>query len=237
MARTKLDSALLEKMAAKLKKKDIQLVRQGIASRAARWNVSSEAAQILWAKELGIGTAFAQRRLDPFVQQQIASRATSTVAANGARVRSSGAANVRAPRQPSPLQATIDLLLSDEELKNRCADLLKARRSFDRVFREATVVLDDRLKRLGGIKGKVNLAEVVARTLHPQKGVLRLSPHDDEQQGLFDLVRGLVAAFRNPAHHSLNDRLTREDALRFCGFIDSLLALLGKATVVARPTS
>lgn len=230
MASTRLDPALLEKLATRIKKTP-QYVREQISRRAARLNIASEAAQVLWAKEFGIGTAAFQRRLDPHIQQQIASAGPAKVATNGAASRRTGVKVARPPRWPSPIRAAIEFLLSDEELKRRCADLLRARKSFDRVFREATVVLDNRLKLLAQIRGKVNPAELVAKTLHPDRAILVVSEHRDEQQGFFELVKGLMAAFRNPAHHSLNDQLTREEALRFCGFIDSLLSILGRARV------
>ncbi len=141
----------------------------------------------------------------------------------------------KAARPVSGLRAAIDYLLSDDELKRRCTSLLTAKHSFDRVFREATTVLDDRLKKLAQIKGKINPDALVAKTLHPSKAILVVSEHDDEQEGFFNLVKGLMAAFRNPTHHSLNDKLTREDALRFCGFIDALLTLLGQAQVNLPP--
>ena len=72
MAKTRLDAALLTKISKQIGKKE-QYVREQISRRASRRNIASEAAQILWAKELGFGTAAAQRRLDPHVQQQIAS--------------------------------------------------------------------------------------------------------------------------------------------------------------------
>lgn len=89
----------------------------------------------------------------------------------------------------------------------------------------------NRLKRLSGVKGKVNPGELVAKVLHPRAAILIVSENQDEQQGFFEICKGMMAAFRNPAHHSLNHKLTREDALRFCGFVDSLLGLLKQARV------
>lgn len=231
MPKTRLDIALLEKVATRTKKTE-QYVREQISRRASRQGIASEAALIIWAKELGFGTAAAQRHLDPHIQQQITSAQSTRGSSNRGRT-DTATRGEQQSRVPSPLRAALELLLSDEELKTRCADLLMARKSFDRVFREATVVLDARLKELGGIKGKVNPAELVARVLHPSKAVLVVSEYPDEQKGFFDLFSGLMAAFRNPAHHSINNKLTREDALRFCGFVDSLLTILGKARVNA----
>ncbi len=229
MPRTRLNRGLLTKVANRTKKTE-QYVREQVSRRASRRGIASEAALVLWAKELGFGTAAAQRHLDPHVQQQI-SAAGLLGRPSAATHKDSAARGEQTPRVQSPLRASIDLLLSDQELKTRCADLLMARKSFDRVFREATVVLDARLKELGRIKGKINPAELVARVLHPSKAVLLVSDYPDEQKGFFDLFSGLMAAFRNPAHHSINNKLTREDALRFCGFVDSLLTILGKARV------
>jgi hypothetical protein len=230
MARTQLNLALLGKVAKKIGKSQ-QYVREQISKRASRHNIASEAQLIIWAKSLGFGTVAAQRSLDPHIQQQIASAGVISQSASDGTRRHGKAMSVVPVRTVSALKASIEYLLSDQELKTRCADLLMARKSFDRVFREATVVLDARLKQLAKIKGKVNPAELVARVLHPNKAILIVSDYPDEQKGFFELFSGLMAAFRNPAHHSLNDKLTREDALRFCGFVDSLLAILGKAKV------
>jgi hypothetical protein len=56
-------------------------------------------------------------------------------------------ASTPAKRRLQPITAaTIKTFLQDGQLRARCADLLRARGHFDRVFREATTVLDDRLK-------------------------------------------------------------------------------------------
>lgn len=231
MTTTRLDPSLLDKLVEKIGK-PLQYVREQISKRAAKQGIASEAAQILWAKEFGIGTNAFQRRLDPHIQEQVRAGLPSLFASpTPAPKRNSNPGDAKASRPVSPLRAAIDYLLSDEELKRRCADLLTARGSFDRVFREATTVLDDRLKKLAQIKGKINPAELVAKVLHPRTPILVVSDYTDEQQGFYSICSGLMAAFRNPTHHALNDKLTREDALRFCGFIDALLTILKQARV------
>ncbi|HAF23506.1 MAG TPA: hypothetical protein DCK93_11465, partial [Blastocatellia bacterium] len=154
MGRTQLDATLLKKMATKIGKTE-QYVREQISRRASRKNIASEAAQITWAKELGFGTATAQRRLDPHIQHQIvAVPVQGPASANGRRPSLTGRGTARKATGAATLSAAIDLLLSDQELKQRTSDLLKARRNFDRVFREATTVFDDRLQRLAQITGK-----------------------------------------------------------------------------------
>lgn len=58
-------------------------------------------------------------------------------------------------------------MLEDSDLEKRCGDLLKGRGPYDRVVREATTVLDDRLKELGGIKGYMKPVDVVEKVLIP----------------------------------------------------------------------
>ncbi len=231
MGATRLDPSLLDKLV-KRTRKPIKYVREQISKRAAKHSISAEAALILWAKEFGIGTATFQRRLDPHLQEQVRAGLPAFFTAPAPTVRRNGKEKRRKGARPvSGLRAAIDYLLSDEELKRRCGDLLTASGSFDRIFREATTVLDDRLKRLAQIKGHIDPAILVAKVLHPNNAILVVSDHTNEQDGMFSIAKGLMLAFRNPAHHSLNDKLTREDALRFCGFIDAMLTLLGKARV------
>src|SRR5438445_2019553 len=164
MGATRLDPALLDKLVKKTGK-SLQYVREQISKRAARQGISSEAAMVLWAKEFGIGTGTFQRRLAPHLQNEVRAGlpdlftgpAPSSNKGNG-KAKAHGA-----PRPVSGLRAAIEYLLSDEELKRRCTMLLTAKHSFDRAFREATTVLDDRLKKLAQIKEKINPDALVAK--------------------------------------------------------------------------
>ena len=124
-----------------------------------------------------------------------------------------------------------EYLIHDSELSARVIDLLKARGKYDRVFREATTVLDHRIKLLSGIKG--NPLQVIPRAINPEpsKAVLEFSNEASQQEGFFNIYKGIFLAFRNATHHELTDKFTREDALKFCGFVDLLLLALSQATV------
>jgi Protein of unknown function (Hypoth_ymh) len=74
---------------------------------------------------------------------------------------------------------------------------------------------------------------VVGKVLNPQRAIIRVSTETAEQDGMFSICKGLTLAFRGPLHHALRDDLTRADALKFCGFIDHLLAILDKAASVS----
>src|SRR6185312_2278734 len=114
MARTKLDTGLLTKIASRLGKTE-QYVREQISRRASRHNIASEAAQVLWAKELGFGTATMQRGLDAHIQQQIIAVASVETRSNGRRPTPGREAAVRRASTTEMLSAAIDLLLSDSE--------------------------------------------------------------------------------------------------------------------------
>jgi len=231
MPQSHLDQKLLKKLAEKIGK-PVQYAREQISKRASRQAISAEAAQILWAKEFGLGTAHFQRSLPPHVQDQILNNRPQvpTKQTNASQLLSRTKSSTK-PRLETSLRLTIELLLSDKELKERCADLLKARSKFDRVFREATTVLDHRLKILGNVKTRMNPIDLTGKVLNsnPTRALLVVSDDGDQQEGLYSLCKGLFLAFRNPAHHHLSDKVTREDALRFCGFVDLVLAILAQA--------
>jgi len=130
-----------------------------------------------------------------------------------------------------PVRAAVDTLLSDTELRKRCSDLLKGRGPYDRAVREATTILDHRLKKLGGITAYMNPADVVGKVLSPDlnKAIVKVSTAAAEQEGMFNICRGLTLAFRGPLHHTLKDHMTRPEALKFCGFVDTLLGVFTEA--------
>lgn len=135
-------------------------------------------------------------------------------------------------KEKSELSILISALIQDPILKKRCADLLRARASYDRVFREATTILEDRIKRISGIKS-MKPAALVSRALNPnpQKAVIVVSDESFEQEGFHGICKGIVLTFRDTTHHELTDKFSREDALKFCGFIDSLLGIIGRAEI------
>jgi len=227
---TRLDQDLLLKIARK-RNKSKKYVREQVSKQASRLSVCSEAALILWAKKLGIGTATAQRRLEPHMQEQVR-QALPIVFADSAQKRSSQTRPGKAPtRSRDPTGLAIDYLLSDGDLKSRCKDLLRGRRHFDRVLREATTVLESRIKSLAGITSRMAPADLVSKAINPNpaKAILVLSDDKSQQEGLHGICKGTVLAFRNRAHHELNDKVTQQDALKFCAFVDMLLGLLAKA--------
>ncbi len=231
MGKPRLNPELLKKLAQKTAESE-QYLREQISRRAGRLGISSPAAQVAWAKEEGIGVTRFLNKLPPEVREEVRSVSVSSsvprrphaAATNGAR---------QQPRKTEPITpATIDALLQDQQLRGRCKDLLRAKKHFDRVFREATTVLDDRLKAKSGERN-MNPVNLVGKVLNPdpQKAIIVVSTNADEQRGFHAMCQGVMLSFRNKTHHELSDKFTREDALKFCGFIDSLLAVIGQANI------
>ena len=228
----KLDSNLLDKMQAKTRKSK-QYLREQVSRRASRNAISSVAAQLLWARELGIGITSVLDRAGPSVRDEV------RLIPNGRSVSpivTRTAPNNSRHKKGLNLGLAVDFLLRDSELHDRCRDLLTARKHYDRALREATTVLDDRLKKLSGISN-MNPADLVGKVLNPDpaKAVIVLSAENREQEGFFLICKGLMQTARNTSHHKLTDAFTQADALSFCGFVDTLLAVLGQGQIYGEP--
>lgn len=110
--------------------------------------------------------------------------------------------------------------IRDAELRSRCADLLSAPANFDRVINQATQVLEDRIRRKWNPSASQTGPNLVRAALpqNPQAGSLVVSDSAEEQEGIGHIGAGLMLAFRNPTHHHLTDKFSRENALKVCAF-------------------
>ncbi len=121
--------------------------------------------------------------------------------------------------------------IDDEELKARCSDILSSPGPFDRVINQATLVLEDRIRAKGKADRSLIGANLVNKVLNSDssKTVLKISDNDEEHEGVCHICRGIMLAFRHPTHHYLTDKYSREDALKFCAFVDNILQLIDRA--------
>jgi hypothetical protein len=185
--------------------------------------------QIIWARELGFGITLPLRKLPPHSQTEVRSGIPKPGSAKSAKSEGETSITSSQSRAIDPIGNSIDLLIVDDELRNRCKDLLRSRTRQDRVFREATVVLEDRIRRISGITERMHPAALVSRAINPDlaKTILIYSSEAGEQQGFHNVCHGIVLTFRDRAHHGIDDKVQREEAFKFCLFIDLLLSMLG----------
>lgn len=127
--------------------------------------------------------------------------------------------------------------IQDVSLKSRCSDLLSADKHFDRVINQATQVFEERIRELSELGAKTGAALVDEAISGTPDKIIRFSEDPLEHRGYFFICKGIVDAFRNPTHHRIIDTITREDALKFCGFIDTMLGILNRCTVVNNKTT
>jgi uncharacterized protein (TIGR02391 family) len=230
MAKQRLDPRLLAKLAKKTGK-SAKYLREQISRRSGRQGISSEAALVLWCRRAGIGATTFLNKQPTFVRDEVRTSASSSSATTMYDHAEKAQSRTKNSRRKPGFGPVVDVVLEDQQLRDRCRDLLTARKNFDRAFREATTVFDDRLKKVSGIQ-KMNPQDLIGKALNPdpQKAVLEVSTERQEQEGFYSMCKGIMLTFRNRTHHSLSDKMTRQDAIKFCGFVDSLLAILGQAT-------
>ncbi len=220
----------MTKLAKKLGKSSTAGVNKLVYNRASRQGISSEAALIQLARQHGIGTAKYQGKLDPTKQAEARThlpimlgsgthRGTATKPGRKGSVVSAKAAH----------KAAVASLIHDDELRERCADLLMAPKHFDRAINQATLVLEDRIRNKAQPPTKLVGENLVGFSFNEDlaKTLLQVSSGEsDDQRGFTQILRGIVPTFRNRTHHHVTASFSREDAMRVCGFIDVLLRIV-----------
>jgi uncharacterized protein (TIGR02391 family) len=190
---------------------------------------------VLLARENGIGAATYQRKLDPAKQSEIRESLPMTFGVEKARTTNNGGAGRRAgaksagPSKRAKLRGVVEYIVQDPELQSRCADILLASANFDRPVNQATLVLEDRIRRKAEPPKKLVGENLVNYAFNEDinRAVLSVASNDpDDQRGFTQILRGVVPAFRNRTHHHLTNTFSREEALRVCGFIDVLLRVV-----------
>lgn len=132
----------------------------------------------------------------------------------------------RLKRELDLAKRSVPSLIRDPELKRRCEDLLRAEGHYDRVFREACVILEDRVRVAAGLPRSLSGVPVMEQAFSPKGGPLQLSSDPNEQRGAMELFRGVSAFFRNVVGHHVADTYTLDDALRFVAWVDLLLGMV-----------
>lgn len=204
--------------------------------RIGRAGISMEAAEAALRALMEDGLVEREERPGPLLKAglRLTSSGRDRADAGAARQRPSDgwreAARLR--RELEIAKSDAHALIRDEELRRRCLDLLAAEGDYDRVLREACVVLEDRVRDAIGASPEL-VGTVLMERAFGTNGALRMSLVPAEQVGAMQMFRGLVAFFRNPSGHRLRDDVERDHALRVVVWIDLLLALMEEARVLA----
>jgi len=128
------------------------------------------------------------------------------------------------------LSLTADVTNLDNEIRARCLPILDAGNAnpklWDSIVRTATVVLEERLRDIGGITDPSRVGQGLVNDVFGQHGTLaERFTVDSERQGYRDLYAGVVGAFRNPYGHRFVDPAP-EDGGAFLVFVNLLLKML-----------
>lgn len=122
----------------------------------------------------------------------------------------------------------------DNDLKERCIDLISADNHYDRVFNQATQVLENCIKIKSNLSNtKLIGMNLVSKAIHSKldQTILVFSDDESEQEAWAALFKGIIGVYRNPSHHGFKFECTREDAIKFCSYIDLLIKELNKCYV------
>lgn len=238
MARPRvLDQGIMLKIAKKTGKDGLAPVNSMVSRRAAKFGISCEAALVILAREHGIGTSIYQRGLEATKQAEIRAALPSAppfINGNSQRARVVRVAAMGTGKKAAR-KAAIEDLIQDSELKDRCCDILLASANFDRPVNQATLVLEDRIRKKAQPPQGLVGANLVGYAFNEDLSttVLRVAGGDpDDQRGFTQIMRGIVPAFRNKTHHHIINNFSRQEALRVCGFIDVLLRVVDQSVKI-----
>lgn len=236
MGKRILDPKIIEKLC-KATKLQPNAIRVKISQLASRKRVASEVALVILASQHGIGTAVFQRSLDPGMQSAIryALDAAAPAAHRSRSPRAGKAVEQRSTSRREILKGIIDLLINDHQLRSKCGDILLARSNYDRPINQATLVLEDRIRKKVKPPTTMFGENLVNYAFNEKLEKTRLqvaSAQAEEQRGITIILRGFVPAFRNTTHHHIVDTFSQEDAIRSCAFIDLLLRVIDCTKVV-----
>lgn len=140
------------------------------------------------------------------------------------------------PKEPTPV-----LVIKDDELRQRCSDLLSASGNYDRVIREATTVLEDRIRnkcphavlaRLIPQSADQSGENLVNKIFAPDNPVLSISDNKNKRIAFHRIMLGVISYLRNPSHHRLDPSTEWSWAWSTVGFIDTLLLEINSCVVV-----
>lgn len=161
----------------------------------------------------------------------------TTITAYANRVLGTLESGLWPPKQPEPV-----LIIKDAQLQDYCSDLLQAPGAYDRVIREATTVLEDRMRQKCGHELMAQLipnandqtGENLVNTLFsPDNTVLSISEDRHQRIRFHRVLLATVSYLRNPYHHHIDLTTEWSWAWSTVGFIDRLLAEI-EACVLTR---
>lgn len=141
-------------------------------------------------------------------------------------------------KEPKPV-----LVIMDSGLRSRCLDLLRAQTAYDRVIREATTVLEDRIRskpphatlaRLIPQANDQTGENLVNTLLSPDNPVLVVSSEKQKRVAFHRIMLGVFSYLRNPYHHKLDPLTEWSWAWSTIGLIDRLLVEIEGCSVNER---
>lgn len=134
--------------------------------------------------------------------------------------------------ETDPIEGSLIARARDDDIRKRCADILNSGEAVDRAINQATLVLEDKVRKFSGLNEEVGQS-LFSKAINsdPANAVIRISSDKELQSGYADICRGLIKVYRNPTHHHIRDSYTRVEAEAICVFIDHLLDVIKKSVV------